>query len=230
MLNQNFPPDNLKKFLHSRRDQRKLKTQNSFESEQKILTDLSYTVDSRDFKFESITKAQVKSKPIVRIRSIKEILILRKLNDNLKRIYGAKQSNRREITKQVYILLQEINPIYIIRLDIRSFYESINLETVLEPVLEETLLSPTSKKIVKAILNDPSIPTHIPRGLNISSTLTEIYMREFDSAIRSLNGVYYYARYVDDIIIFAYKDIINGSERAIQKALPTGLRTGGCRS
>lgn len=224
MLNQNFSPDNLKKFLHSRRDQRKLKTQNSFESEQKILTDLSYTVDSRDFKFESITKAQVKSKPIVRIRSIKEILILRKLNDNLKRIYGAKQSNRREITKQVYILLQEINPIYIIRLDIKSFYESINLETVLEPVLEETLLSPTSKKIVKAILNDPSIPTHIPRGLNISSTLTEIYMREFDSAIRSLNGVYYYARYVDDIIIFAYKDIINGSERAIQKALPTGLR------
>lgn len=225
MLNQNFSPDNLKKFLHSRRDQRKLKKQNSFESEEKILTDLSYKVDSQDFKFESISTAQIKNKKIVRTKSIKEILILRKLNDNLKRIYGAKQSNRREITKQVYTLLQEINPIHIIRLDIKSFYESIKLDAVLEPIFEETLLSPTSKKIVKAILRDPSIPDHIPRGLNISSTLTEIYMRDFDSAIRSLSGGYYYARYVDDIIIFAYKNITTGSERAIKSSLPTGLNT-----
>ena len=225
MLNQNFSPDNLKKFLHSRRDQLKLKKQNSFENELKILTDLSYKVDSRDFKFESISATQIKNKSIIRTKSIKEILILRKLNDNLKRIYGAKQSNRREITKQVYTLLQEINPIHIIRLDIRSFYESIKLEAALEPIFEETLLSPTSKKIIKAILRDPSIPDHIPRGLNISSTLTEIYMRDFDDVIRSLNGVYYYARYVDDIIIFAYKDIINGSKQAIKYCLPAGLST-----
>lgn len=146
MLNQNFSPDNLKKFLYSRRDQRKLKKQNSFESEEKILTDLSYKVDSQDFKFESISTAQIKNKKIVRTKSIKEILILRKLNDNLKRIYGVKQSNRREITKQVYTLLQEINPIHIIRLDIKSFYESIKLDAALEPIFEETLLSPTSKK------------------------------------------------------------------------------------
>lgn len=225
MLNQNFSPDNLKKFLHSKRDQRKLKKQNSFEDEQKILTDLSYAVDSRDFKFESITESEIKNKSIVRIKNLKETLILRKLNDNLKRIYGAKQSNRREITKQVYILLQEINPLYIIRLDIKSFYESINLETVLEPIFEETLLSPTSKKILRAIQNNPSVPSHIPRGLNISSTLTEIHMREFDSAVRSLSGVYYYARYVDDIIIFSYKDIVTGSEQQIQKTLPAGLKT-----
>ncbi|MBO6183499.1 MAG: hypothetical protein J6O88_02245, partial [Chryseobacterium sp.] len=42
----------------------------------------------------------------------------------------------------------------------------------------------------------------LPRGLSISSSLSEIYMRNFDKAIQRYDDVYYYARFVDDIIIF----------------------------
>ncbi|MBT1076764.1 RNA-directed DNA polymerase [Geobacter grbiciae] len=46
----------------------------------------------------------------------------------------------------------------------------------------------------------------LPRGLSISSTLAEIVMRSFDRYVSQLNGVYFYSRYVDDIIIFSHRD------------------------
>ena len=49
--------------------------------------------------------------------------------------------------------------------------------------------------------------TGLPFGLNLSSTMSELYMRDFDKNIRGIDGIYYFARYVDDIIIFSYKDI-----------------------
>lgn len=224
MLNQNFSPETLSKFLHSKRDNRKLIKQNQNSEIPKILTDISYSIDSPEFKFESISALETKSKKIIRLQQFKETLILRKLNDNLKRIYGVKQSNRREVTKQVYSLLQETNPLTIIRLDIKGFYESIELGKCLEPIFEETLPSPTSKKILKALQSSPQIPLHVPRGVNVSATLTEIHMRNFDNKARSLPGVYYYARYVDDIIIFSYKNTATQDIKALKQFLPEGLK------
>jgi len=224
MLNQNFSPETLNKFLHSKRDSRKLIKQNRNSEILKILTDISYSIDNPEFKFESTSALEAKNKKIIRFQQFKETLILRKLNDNLKRIYGVKQSNRREVTKQVYSLLQETNPLTIIRLDIKGFYESINLSKCLEPILEETLPSPTSKKILKALQAAPQIPPHVPRGVNVSATLTEIYMRSFDNNARSLPGVYYYARYVDDIIIFSYKNTVTEDVKKLKQFLPDGLK------
>ncbi|MCU1723384.1 antiviral reverse transcriptase Drt3a [Pseudomonas sp. 5P_5.1_Bac1] len=225
MLNQNFSPENLKKFLHSKRDVRKLKKQNNGQDEHSILTNTSYEIDSSNFTFKSLSSSILKNKKIVRIRQLKETIILRKLNDNLKRIYGVKQSNRREITKQVFVLLKEPNPLYIVRLDIKSFFESMDLNRVLLPITQETLLSPTSKKIINALRSNPVFPLHIPRGINISSTLSEIHMRKFDHIIKNQPGVYYYARYVDDIIIFLHKDFLITHKLEIYKHLPDGLKT-----
>ena len=224
MLNQNFSPENLKRFLHNKRDVRKLKKQNNGQDEQAILTNISYEIDSPNFSFKSLSLATLKGKSILRIKDIKETLVLRKLNENLKRIYGVKQSNRREITKQVLVLLQEPNPLYIIRLDIKSFFESMSLNDVLTPILEETLISPTSKKILRSLNNHPITPPHIPRGVNISATLSEIHMRRFDHNIKNQPGVYYYARYVDDIIIFLYKDFLIKNRLDLYKLLPEGLK------
>jgi hypothetical protein len=68
------------------------------------------------------------------------------------------------------------------------------------------------------------MPPHIPRGINISSTLTEIQMRSFDNKARNLPGAYYYARYVDDIIIFSYKNIVTEDIKILKNALPDGLK------
>ncbi|MBF4410747.1 antiviral reverse transcriptase Drt3a, partial [Vibrio anguillarum] len=58
----------------------------------------------------------------------------------------------------------------------------------------------------------------LPRGLSISSTLSELYLRDFDSYIKSNSNVYYYARYVDDIIIICL-DNVEEVDLALNKGL-----------
>jgi hypothetical protein len=41
----------------------------------------------------------------------------------------------------------------------------------------------------------------IPRGVGISAYLSELYLKEFDSKLRNLDNLVYYARYVDDIVL-----------------------------
>ena len=64
-------------------------------------------------------------------------LVLRKLNDNIKRIYKDEQSNRRIIIQQIKTLLEETCPMWILKTDIESFYESIDRNILLEKLQNE---------------------------------------------------------------------------------------------
>jgi len=143
---------------------------------------------------------------------IHELLVLRKLNQNIKKLYKIKQSDRNQIIKQVKVLLSETSKnIYVTRLDIRGFYSNIDKNKILKKLLEnDYLLSYHSKYLLRKLFleHDQLIgQTGLPFGLNLSATMSELYMRDFDKNIRGIDGVYYFARYVDDIIIFSYKDI-----------------------
>ena len=41
----------------------------------------------------------------------------------------------------------------------------------------------------------------LPRGIDISATLSELFMADLDSEIKKIDGIFFYARYVDDIIV-----------------------------
>ena len=58
----------------------------------------------------------------------------------------------------------------------------------------------------------------LPRGISLSSTLSEIYLRDFDYEMKCNDGVYYYARYVDDIIIICI-DNVGDVQRTLTKKL-----------
>lgn len=66
------------------------------------------------------------------------------------------------------------------------------------------MLSYYSISLINTIFNNSPINSSngLPRGINLSSTLSEIYMRKFDKWIQRHIDVYYYARFVDDIVIF----------------------------
>ncbi|HQK40893.1 MAG TPA: hypothetical protein PLO52_12355, partial [Flavobacterium alvei] len=68
-------------------------------------------------------------------------LVLRKLNDNLKRLYKDEQANRRIIISQIKSLLEESCPFWILKTDISSFYESINRNRVIEKFQNDSMLS-----------------------------------------------------------------------------------------
>lgn len=138
------------------------------------------------------------------LENVSQKLLLRKLNDNIKRIYKDEQANRKFIIHQVKTLLRETAPFWIIKTDIKSFYASIDRDRVFRKLKNDAMLSYYSIFLLRKIFENPIIKpsTGLPRGLNISSSLSEIYMRNFDKAIQRFKDVFFYARFVDDIVIF----------------------------
>lgn len=135
---------------------------------------------------------------------------LKQLQYNIHKTFKVKQSNRHDILNDVKALLHTRVPLHIVRTDISSFYESIPQSTLLEKIEGNTLLSHKSKAFIRAILklyddckDETLVPkgVGVPRGVGISPLLSEIYVRDLDSRIKSFIGTLFYARYVDDIFV-----------------------------
>lgn len=164
-------------------------------------------INDGTFQFEAIRRKETKKTSLCSSNNLATILVQRKINENIVRIYKVKQSNRRQIIQQIHALLEDGTPKYIIKIDIKSFYESINRKEAVKSITENSPLSLTTKRMIELLCNHHIIRSEngLPRGIGISASLSEYYMRSFDRKVSQLSGVYYYVRYVDDIIIFCYK-------------------------
>jgi hypothetical protein len=161
------------------------------------------------------------------VEDLPQKLILRKLNDNLERLYKDEQANRRIIIKQVKALLEENGPMWILKTDIEKFYDSIDRDRLISKFHNDSLVSFHSLQLLSKLFDDNKLALQkgVPRGLNISATLSEIYMRKFDRWVRTTTGIYYYARFVDDIIIFSNnEEVVNNIRQNINSRLEKGLR------
>lgn len=181
----------------------------------------------------AVTKSVVKRKPQYQLALLPQALVLRKFSRNLRLLTGVKQANRDTIITSLRALLTEGHTYRVYKLDIQQFYES------LKPSLIESYLSadggfPASSLFVYRSFCNRLIDNNIvglPRGMAVSAPLSEYAMRHFDRVTQRNSDVYFYARYVDDIII-----VTRGSEekrlflRKIRKTLPEGLQlnTGKC--
>lgn len=135
---------------------------------------------------------------------------MKQLQYNLQRTFKVKQANRHLITTNLKLLLQNRNPYYIIRTDVKHFYETIPQDALMKKLSDNTLLSYKSRAFIREILRayeevkDTTVihpGNGIPRGIGISALLSEIYMRDIDNTIKNREEVIYYVRYVDDIFI-----------------------------
>lgn len=128
----------------------------------------------------------------------------KQIQSNMSRLYGIKPADRRSIVRQVKDLLSTSFDLYIVRTDVSTFYESIKQDDLIKEIEKDHLLSLASKSHIKCIINSYAAiigkKTGIPRGVGVSAYLSELYMRAVDERIRQIEGVTYYARYVDDII------------------------------
>ncbi len=128
----------------------------------------------------------------------------KQLQANLARLYKIKPSDRKKIVRQVTDVLSTSFNLMVVRTDISSFYESINRSLLINDLDKDQLLSLASKSHIKCVLMKyaqlSGQVTGIPRGVGVSAYLSELYMRTVDEHIRQIDGITYYARYVDDII------------------------------
>ena len=135
---------------------------------------------------------------------------LKNLQRTIRGLFGVKQDSRHSIMSNMRLLLNTSRPFYLIRTDVENFFESIRQDLLFDRIHSNNLINNKTKGLIKAIIDefnnkkDPSKFAQgcgVPRGIGISSYLSEIYMREIDQNIRSREEVVFYARYVDDIVI-----------------------------
>ena len=71
-----------------------------------------------------------------------------------------------------------------------------------------------------------AVEVGMPRELSISSIMFELYLKYLDIEIKRMNGVFYYARFVDDIIIFCNNKVAQDSvwNKIPEMLSPIGLK------
>lgn len=210
MLDQTFSARNLMRLLYKEDPKKFLRNINREDYESEMMR-LSKIINDEGFSFGRISFAKINNKRVLIPNEFKDILALRKANDNLKRIYGVRQSDRNDIVRHVICMLEEPIPFFVYKLDIKDFYESINRNKVIEKLLKSPIVSYKTKILIKRFFELPqvSLERGLPRGIGLSATMAELYLEDFDDKVKRTNSVFYYARYVDDIIIFTCEKIID---------------------
>lgn len=243
MATQNFSAKNFG-FLTRRGDYRDYftDTRGSNEATKKeVLQKIEDELDIESYTFQPLRSFEANQK---RVYSLPKILkdksnrfdvtsddyILRQINRNLQRIYKVKQADRFQIISSVKTLLINPAPFYVCKLDIKSFYENVDRQKVLKNIESSALVSYQTKKLLKSFFSNLPLQEGLPRGINISATLAEYCLKKFDKKISNMESIYYYARFVDDIIIFSTgklfssKKVTDQTIKKIDGVLPYGLR------
>ncbi|BCV28935.1 RNA-directed DNA polymerase [Shewanella algae] len=92
--------------------------------------------------------------------------------------------------------------------------------------LEFSSVSDQTRILVSSIIGNANLQFQcgLPRGVEFSSSIADLILQEFDSTLKNHDDVFYYCRYVDDILI-----ITNGFEdprafiRLVKSKLPNEL-------
>lgn len=175
-------------------------------------------------------RSLLKGKAVYFIKDFSDELVLRKISRNILRAINVSYPNRDQLVANIKTLISEGLAYRVYRLDLKSFYESIEISSAINVISTCTQLSIPTKRFVTEILEHHRSLGYpgLPRGIGLSAVLSELVMRDCDKKISQMAGVFYYGRFVDDIII-----ITNRVEdektflRSIKNAIPKGHQLNG---
>lgn len=219
MLNQKFTAKSLLK-ITTLDDIIKFKLGRDRDEYLEKLEQVAHNINNGSYDFSDFTAKKTTKHSIIKSHSIEGTYSLRHISKIICRLYKVKQSNREIIAGQVKTLLEDTSQYSIIKGDIKSFFESIPRDKVSITLTKDRLLSYRARTIIEKLFSSPALTgvSGLPRGVSLSSPLSELYIRDFDRFARAIPGVYYYARYVDDFIIFCHTPP-NEIKKAIEKNL-----------
>lgn len=131
--------------------------------------------------------------------------ICRQLELNLRKAFDLKTSNRNLAAEQLFLALNDKTEKFVVRTDIRSFYESIPHDRLRDMLRRSPVLSRTTCRFVDTLLKDHAAqtgsPRGLPRGVGVSAALAEAYLSQLDEEFFGMPDVLFYVRYVDDIVV-----------------------------
>jgi hypothetical protein len=172
------------------------------------------------------TKGMANGKPAYLTNSTEEELVLRRCSENIVSAFNIRQKPRHEIIRPLASVLAEQSNYRVYKLDIKNFFEKIRHAALSEALSTSKYLSAQTIRLVMSYLDEfAANGVGLPRGVCISSPLSEVLLQRLDSALVRNANVIFCSRYVDDIII-----ITNCQEERsdflayIRTLLPKGLR------
>jgi hypothetical protein len=144
----------------------------------------------------------IKGKKVFRFKNIADEIVLRKISAQIKKITHVKQQDRNDIICNLICTLEECFPYVIIKLDIKDFYESIDTKIIINKIYQDPIISRQTYKLIDSFFRffENRGIKGLPRGMSISATLAEYFMRNYDNKIKYDERIFYYSRFVDDMI------------------------------
>lgn len=126
---------------------------------------------------------------------------LKKRLDNVFKIKYASRSKIINLLFNTIPVLKNMNDFVIIRADFKSFFDSVRSRFVYEKYVLPSLLIRGDKDILEKYIDEFK---YCYAGLCLSNGMTEIVCRDFDKRLKAkltVYGVFFYERYVDDMLI-----------------------------
>lgn len=159
------------------------------------------------FRFSGLFSSSALGKQILSTSDATDALVLRKINDNIRRAYGIRQTQRSQAVKLTRKALSEWTPKGIVTIDLKSCFETITPKKVIDKLKQDGRVSHQTIHLLEIFFKQTQrfgankYSRGLPRGVLISSTLAELFLKDLDRTISETKGVYVYTRYVDDIIV-----------------------------
>jgi reverse transcriptase-like protein len=196
-------------------------------SNRQFLAQLARNVVDSDFSTLALRSLRIRDKPTYSIASAPHAVVLNQLNQTIRTRTGVKTSDRDTIIRRLSTILSEGVPHRVYKFDIKDFYDSVDSRLLADRILIDNRIPRASLLLLAHYLTElrnRSIQG-LPRGVPLSATLAEYALTDFDRRISTLPHVYFYARYVDDIIVVTSRQEDNSSfSRIVRKALPFNLQ------
>ncbi len=161
------------------------------------------------------------------VRSTPHLIVLRCLNRVIRKATRITPSDRDTIIRRIHTILSEGVPHRVYKYDIKSFFESLNTKLLSEQLADVPQVPRNAILILQNFLNEllERGISGLPRGIQLSATLSEYALQQFDQRLSKLPEVYYHARYVDDIVIVtSAREHQEQFGRSIKRMLPFNLQ------
>ena len=165
---------------------------------------MAKTYDFSSYNCEIFTQQNKKRKIYTYPKLSVENVLCHYLKRQIDNIFKIRYASRSKIMNRLFNTLpvmKNMNDFMIIRADFKSFFDSVLSEHIYNEYIKQSLLKRMDKEILEMYIQNFE---YCYAGLCLSNGLTEIICREFDNHIMAKlekYGVFFYERYVDDMII-----------------------------
>lgn len=107
----------------------------------KLSSEVEDAIAHGTFQFTGVFPSVASGKPALSTSSAADALVLRKINDNIRRAYGIRQAQRSQAVKLALIALAEWTPKGVVSLDLKSCFENITPRKVVEKLRKDAKVS-----------------------------------------------------------------------------------------